>query len=89
MVTDKFIIIKIANNNESLIMQVHRSVYDMADFFKSQQNFISELTKVIIQVFLFTACLNSAGWLFFEADQAKLLSQHASHTFSRDEMYQA
>jgi hypothetical protein len=68
-------------------MQVDWSVYDMAYFFKSQQNFISELTRVIVQVFLFTACLNSAGWLFFKADQAKLLSQHASHTFSWDEIY--
>jgi hypothetical protein len=69
-------------------MQVHWSGYDMTDYFKRPTElYILELTRVIIQVLLFTACLNSAGWLFFEADQVKLLSQHAPHTFSWDEIY--
>jgi hypothetical protein len=69
-------------------MQVHWSGYDMTDYFKRPTElYILQLTRVIIQVFLYYPCLSSAGWLFFEADQAKLLSQHLSHTCSWDEIY--
>ena len=52
----------------------------MTDYFKRPTElYILELTRVVIQVFLYYPCLNPAGWLFFEADEAKLLNMPHIH----------